>query len=303
MIRLLQITTLLLACCCIFAFAQQKQSLILGVIEDFPDESMGEPNTRALRVLFQKTGNEWKAFPTQCADETCVKTISSQYPNEISWTIAFDGKSLGKLSSRTLKEFRSYAGIGQQEILSGGTVPTIGKKSLEWGGIWDTEVHRPIVVVSQPNFKDPDGWKPVVLSPAAIAGVRVQFRKQYPSLCRIDNVEDNTKRPWRYSDAQVKVTRAYISKGGWSVVGLHLENARDCSDEEAGFQVEDPWFAIKPNGEILFLDTGLTLVDAGDYDNRGASELIFIISRVNGGGFELFYSNFSKRAVFQLNAH
>ena len=254
-------------------------------------------------MLFQKVGNDWKSFPSHCEDEACLKTISARYPAEVSWTIAFDGKTLGKLTGRTVKEFDSYASIGRQEIAAGDQVPTVGKRSLEWGGVWDTRAYRPIVVVSQPNFKDPEEWKPAALDSAIISAVRVQFRKHYPSLCRADNADDNAKQPWRYSESQIKVTRAYTSKAGWSVVGLHLENARDCSDEEAGFQVEDPWFVIEPNRKIRLLDTGLTLVDAGDYDSDGESELLFIVNRPHGGGFELFYDNFSRRAVFDLDSH
>lgn len=303
MLRLLQVLTLCLACCCLWAIAEQKQGVILGVLEDFPGTYAEQPSTRALRVLFQKAGNDWKPFPSHCADQACLKTISASYPTEVAWTIAFDGKTLGKIIGRTVKEFDSYSSIGRQEIAAGDQVPTLGKRSLEWGGVWDTEAYRPIVVVSQPNFKDPEGWKPMTLDPAIVSAVRVQFRKHYPSLCRIDNTRDGTKQPWRYPESQIKVTRAYMSKSGWSVVGLHLENVRDCSDEEAGFQVEDPWFVIDPNRTIRFLDAGLSLIDAGDYDNNGESELVFVISHPHGGGFELFYNNFSKRAVFDLGSH
>jgi hypothetical protein len=45
------------------------------------------------------------------------------------------------------------------------------------------------------------------------------------------------------------------------------------------------------------------LVDAGDYGNDGRSELLFSIDRYNRGGYELFYDDFRKRAVFEFSYH
>jgi hypothetical protein len=254
-------------------------------------------------VLFQKTGNDWKAFPSQCADQACLKTISSRYPAEVSWTIAFDGKALGQVTGRTVKEFDSYASIGKQEIVTSNNLPVPGTRSTKWGGVWDTKTYRPIVVVSQPNFKDTEGWKPVALNRDTLSAVREQFKIHYRALCRLDNDQDSIKQPWKYADSEIKVTRAYASNKNWFVVGMRLENVRDCDDEEAGFQIDDPWFTVDPKGTVRFLDAGLWLVDAGDYDNNGESEVLFVMSHSNGGGFELFYDNFSKHASFDLPAH
>jgi hypothetical protein len=45
------------------------------------------------------------------------------------------------------------------------------------------------------------------------------------------------------------------------------------------------------------------LVDAGDYDNDGKSELVFSIDRYNRGGYELFYDDFKKRTIFEFGYH
>jgi hypothetical protein len=39
------------------------------------------------------------------------------------------------------------------------------------------------------------------------------------------------------------------------------------------------------------------LVDAGDYDNDGKSELVFAIDCANEGGYELFYDDFKKHVL------
>lgn len=45
------------------------------------------------------------------------------------------------------------------------------------------------------------------------------------------------------------------------------------------------------------------LVDAGDYDSEGKSELLFTIAGYNRGGYELFYDDFNKHVTFEFHHH
>jgi len=45
------------------------------------------------------------------------------------------------------------------------------------------------------------------------------------------------------------------------------------------------------------------LVDAGDYDSDGKSELVFSIDGYNRGGYKLFYDDFSRFATFEFGYH
>src|SRR5207302_10172676 len=58
------------------------------------------PEFRAVRVLFQKNGDEWQPFRSACRNAACLKATAAQYPREVVWTIAFDGKNLGQVTSR-----------------------------------------------------------------------------------------------------------------------------------------------------------------------------------------------------------
>lgn len=62
----------------------------------------------------------------------------------------------------------------------------------------------------------------------------------------------------------------------------------------------DPWFVVDTKRPAAYLDSGTWLVDAGDYDSEGRPELVFSINRYNRGGYEIFYNDFKKRAVFGL---
>ncbi|HET9410133.1 MAG TPA: hypothetical protein VFO39_23050 [Candidatus Sulfotelmatobacter sp.] len=275
----------------------QKETLILGVLEDTPGHYAGEPHYRSVRVVFSKFGTDWKAFPTGCYGQKCA----AQFPAVEEWTIAFDGREIGRVSTRNSGDSRFYSEVGQQSITSMGPPPTVGKPSQDFAGWVDQPVLRPLVAVSKPNYSDPERWRPFQL-PAEIAKrLRSEFRRKFPKVSNCDDPEANNEKPWPYQDSNIKVVRAYSSNAGWSVVRVELEPYRCDGPVEEAFI--DQWFSISPAQEIKFLDKAMWLVDAGDYDNDGHSELVFSIDDYNRGGYRLFYDHFNKEAVFEFSYH
>ena len=63
------------------------------------------------------------------------------------------------------------------------------------------------------------------------------------------------------------------------------------------------WFVIDPGKEIKFLGKGMRLVDAGDYDNDGKSEVVFSIEGYDRGGYRIFYDDFKRNATFEFGYH
>lgn len=278
------------------------QEVVLGILEDSHGWYAGEPNFRAVRVVFQKVGGEWKPFPNDCPDQQCLKSLAAKYPHEMKWTVTFDGRNVGNIISHTPNEFKWYAAVGQQEIADTADIPKIGKPSPEFGGYAGGAVYRPLVANSQPYFKDPEGWKPTQPSQKMVARLQGAFRKQFPLLCRLGGPNSSEINPFPYRNEDVKVVKTYQSNAGWAVSRLHLETV-DCADVEAGFDIDDPWFVVSPTQSVRYLDSGIWLVDAGDYDNNGRSELVFSINRDNRGGYVLFYDDFKKRASFEFSWH
>jgi hypothetical protein len=278
------------------------QDVVLGVLEDSHGWYAGEPNFRSVRVVFRKVGRDWKPFPSNCPDERCLKTIATSYPREMTWTITFDGKNLGQITSHAPSEFKWYAAIGQQEIAGAGYVPTVGKRSSEFGGYAEAAVYRPLVANSQPYFKDAEEWKPIRPSQDLISALRQAFRRQFPKLCRLGGREQSRMDAFPYHDQDVEVVKAYASKLGRTIARLHLL-AVDCADVEAGFDIDDPWFVVESGKSGKYLDSGMWLVDAGDYDDDGRSELVFSIDRENRGGYLLFYDDFKKHTAFEYSYH
>jgi hypothetical protein len=277
------------------------QNLVLGILEDVPGHYAGQSDTRAVRLVFQKQGANWQAFPSECSNQQCLKTLPSKYPYETAWTITFRGKTLGKLSSRDRKAFDFYSDVGLQDIVSSGSVPTIGKKSEEYGAALGSAVYRPLVAISQPFSGDPADWRPADLPSGLISDVRSEFRRTFPRATNCKNPEENVARPWTYRDQDITFNRVYASREHWFLAQVLLTPNR--CDGPPGDEFVNQWFAIAPSKEIKFLGKAMWLVDAGDYDNDGKSEVVFSIAGEDVGGYELFYDNFIKHATFEFSYH
>jgi len=283
--------------------AVAQVNVILGVLEDTPGDAFGQPNVRDVRVIFKKIGDRWQPYQADCRDQECLGKAPAGFPQEVTWTIAFDGRNLGQITSRAPGKFTMYSRIGQQVITSKMPVPTVGKEAVEFGGFLDARVYRPLIAVSQPNFRDPDVWKPVVLnSPAAITGLHKAFRTTFPKLCSIPQNETDTPPPFDYHEEDIKLVKSYASKSGWDLAEMHID-AMLCDDTEAGFGLYDSWFAVDPAGSAHYLGSGMWLVDAGDYDSDGKSELVFSINSDNRGGYRIYYDDFKKSAEFEFSYH
>jgi hypothetical protein len=282
---------------------EPQANVILGVLEDFPGEYAGESDFRAVRAIFKKVGDDWQAFPTKTKSYRDVDALSILYPKEMTWTIAFDGRNLGTVTSRTPSHFKFYSEIGIEEITSQNQVPTVGMKSVDYSGYLHKPVYRPLVTVSRPNVSDPEQWKRAQLSQELIGAARQQFRVKFPKVTNCRNPKENIARPWKYRDEDIQVTKAYASKDKWSLIELNLTG--NACDGEQDFQeaFHGQWYVIEPSGVVRFLGADMWLVDAGDYDNDGKSEVLFSIAGDNRGGYRLFYRNFTKSAEFAFYYH
>ena len=180
-----------------------QSDVVLGVLEDFPGEYAGEPDFRAVRAVFKKIGADWQALPTRTSSYHDLETLPTSYPREMTWSVAFDGRNLGAITSRTPPRFKFYSEIGIEQITSDGPIPTAGKRSAEYGGFTGTPAYRPLVAISQPNFSDPEQWKLGQLSSTLIASVRQQFRSKFPKATNCKNPDENVPRPWRYRDEDI----------------------------------------------------------------------------------------------------
>ncbi len=282
---------------------EREPEIILGVLEDQPGMYVGEANVWRVRVLFKKEGSEWKPFPNRCADVRCLEALPKEYPKEVNWTIAFDGRVLGRVTGRTLTKFPSYYSVGCEEITSSGAIPTVGRRSEENSGWLSSPVFRPLVAVSKPYFKDPEGWKPAHPSAEVVTSLRQKFRGKFPNVSNCRNPDENQLRPWPYQDKDIMVGKNYSSKKNWQIAELHLREWKCDGPQEDDSAFLTQWYAITASGESRYLGSGMRLVDAGDYDGDGKSEVLFAVGGYNRDGYRLFYQKFTRTAEFLFSYH
>ncbi len=282
---------------------KRRSTAMVGLLEDHPGDYAGDPNYWKVRAVFEKKGSDWQAFPHTCHDSPCLKALPMRYPKEVAWTIAFDGRNLGQVTARTPSEFRFYASVGCQEITSSRSVPTVGKRSTEYSGFLFSPVYRPLVAVSDSYFRDPAMWKPAPLSTEIVSALRQQFRRKFPRPLNCRNPNENILKAWPYHDKDIKIGKTHSSKENWSLAELRLTGWACDGPQEDGSPFIGHWYVIGPTGEIKLLGSEMWLVDAGDYDGDGESEVLFAIDGYNLGGYRLFYRNFTKSTEFEFTYH
>ena len=279
------------------ALCAQAPPLMLGVLEDTAGNVADEPHHRSVRALFYKDGEAWKPLPSDCTSEGCLKKLATDFPRETTWTVAFDGRKIGEVQSRIPLSIELNARVGQQLILTDAKkVPTIGVRTHEFEGWMAEPILRPLVAVSQPNFKDPDAWKPATLDAETVALVRHEFHKKH---AKITDCEAEEQREYRELD--IHITKAYAAKTGWKLVLMSLKG---CDvDDMRGDGLNMEWFTVDPAGKAHYFASNLVLVDSGDYDNSGHSQILFMIDDYNRGGYTLYYDDLRKSATFDYSFH
>jgi hypothetical protein len=210
---------------------------------------------------------------------------------------------VGQLTAQTPPQFSYYSDIGIQCITSHGPVPTFGKKSTDYAGFGSEPVYRPLVALSQPNFEDPQRWKRGQPSPELIAAVRQQFRSRFPRVSNCENPYQNVPKTRKYRDEDIHVIRGYSSRDDWSLIQVKLTGYACDGPIEDGGAFDGQWYVVGPSGELHFLASGMQLVDAGDYDKSGESQVLFSIERYNTGGYRLFYRQFARSVQFLFHYH
>jgi hypothetical protein len=258
------------------------------------DGAYGDVGRAIVRVAFRKQAGRWQAFKSDVGDLDQLKAATQNVPQKLDWTIAFDGKARGHLQSAAPPHWNFYSDVGIELIPRGSKVIAIGHPSAGFER-WDSDkpVPRPLVLVTRPDTGDPDQWKPATLDgawrAAGIASFRAEIKAEASDL--------------RFRDKDVKLVKAYRAKSGRVLFALELSKTVPHADEVPGPERQAHWFAGDAPQALKFLGSGLALIDAGDYDGDGHSELVFAKSGYNYDGYVLFSDDFRAAAEFGWSYH
>lgn len=272
--------------------------LLVGVLEQ-PQSAFcdGEKPKPAVRPLFRKLGEKWVALKTR-------KSTKQLSMKSISWTAAFDGKKIGKLVSeqpkKNVTDDWTYPRDYLQSIVSQKGLVEITNSKDSFIGWCGTPSLRPVVLVTQPNYEDPDGWKPFKPDPNDRGKLFREFKKSIGK-ASLSYVKDDNYFPFKYDVNNLKLLKSYKSRQG-ELIQLTLDREYTECNNELGEGASPRWFFVKDN-VIKYVGAGMELVDAGDYDADGKSELVFWYSGYNGNGYILLYDDFRKKLDFLWSYH
>lgn len=268
--------------------AKPDERFVLGVLEHNNGEGRKGHN---VRVAFFKEGGQWKAYPASFHNEEELSGAVKSFPGEVAWTVCFDGRSSGSLTSKNPESISYYKDVGTQQISSGASVPTFGKPGEEFSGWPGGQTYRPVVLSSSANCADPGGWRPAK-----------------PAAAELDAVKDYLRRGQKVSaasmaKAKLTANKSYGSQArGAKLVSLTIKGARVFQSSEDDDPNEDAWFYVAGR-EVRYLGSNMLLVDAGDYDGDGKEEAVFKVQRYNNDGYVLFSEGFGQKAEFSWNYH
>ena len=267
------------------------KEMMIGVLEQ-PQSCSGVKPKPAVRLLFGKSDGNWAVLKTK-------KSTTPFTLNRIDWTAAFDGKNIGEVTSEEptneVADDWTYPRDYLQRIKSiSGRIEITNPKDrfIGWCG---APTIRPVVLVSQPNYRDPDAWSPFKPDSTMRKKLFKEFKRTAGKapLCYI---KDNEYFPFKYEANNLKFLKSYKSNKGM-LIQVTLDRPYTRCNDELGEGASPRWFYVR-GSMISFIGDGMELVDAGDYDGDGKSEILFWYSGYDKDGYILFYDDLTKKSEF-----
>lgn len=280
--------------------ATPLQMPAIAVLENQPGALADQPARFVVRMVFQNTGAGWTSVNPDCRDEACLASAAEVWPPAASWTVVNAGAVVGKVDATTPKAWTRYADVGTQDVAATANVPKVGGPTRGWIDS-DLEFQRPLVAISRPAIADPEGWKEAPLAPVVLGTLQGAFTAQFNDVSNCESDGGTDFKPVKYAPADIAVAASYASTTGWVVATALLTDYRCDGPLDSPFLPQT--FAISPDLKIQYLGESLKLVDAGDFDGNGKSELLFAIQGGNTEGYELHFDDFAGHATFAYNHH
>jgi len=149
-----------------------------------------------------------------------------------------------------------------------------------------------LVLVNGPNFRDPDLWKPFTPSDTILRTLFAPLRRAADSVyfCPTD-----PEKPvlFEYTWRDLRIIAGYRNRAGRSLIAVELDPRAWTCDAMRDSDWDVHWFLLED--QPLLLGVSLELLDAGDYDADGKSEVLFWHANDEDEGYTLFTADFRKR--------
>lgn len=267
---------------------------LVGVLEE-PQCRYGVG--RFVRPLFLSKGGAWLSLDSAQAANPYIQ-------KQMSWSIAFDGRKVGTLQTSS-SGFNSpdswiYKRDHLLKLASGDLAPSVANKSDQFWGWCQRPSVRPLVVVSDENVEDPEKWKPTAISSDDLKQVFDEFKRHAGIAFVCANTLEQGV-PFDYGPQDIEALKSYKDSAGRRLITVRLKNGSNCDGPIDKSWGRHSFLATKNN--IAYLGVGLELVDAGDYDGDGTSELLFWFSGYNHDGYMLYSTEAAGMIEFTWKYH
>lgn len=264
---------------------------LVGVAEDAILDREGYPHQTVVHVAFERKDGEWGPV--------------GEPPSRLNWTACFAGREVGSVASRSPENPPEASRRRKaHEPVPGSHVPFVGKPSAAFAGWMGGEVHRPLVVTTGHGCRDPEHWRPSAPPQGVLKRLVSELRKVTKDIYDCGPAGDHG--PYSFPDGDIVTLTSHVSDSSSRIVSLSVRVPADLA-ERCGVTSGSGWephtFVVLPDGQIRHLGSGLTLLDAGDYDGDGYSELVFFVARYDAGGYALFRGNLPRLVSYEWNYH
>jgi hypothetical protein len=292
---------LLLACALlIFPFITHAGPSIIGVLEQ---PQCAKEKKLSVRVLFVKDSTVWKAL-----DDAAVANKLNLV--SLKWTVAFDGRNLGSLkitdASPSAPPINAwyYKRDKLFEVPTGQKIPTVKNDSESFMGWCNVPEYRPLVLVSEPNFVDPEKWKSFMPAPYYKQKLYVPLKLVIGRFkaFRCVNVPEYHMVPFDFQPDDLVLYKSFRSAAGRELVSIGLDPKKINCDGPPEPEWSGNWFIVDGD-KLEFLGNQMEMVDAGDYDKDGCSELLFWHSGYNRDGYILIYNGLKQKTEYLWGYH
>jgi len=260
----------------------------------------------AARVMFKKINDSW--IPLVDPQEVAQVDVGS-----IKWVVAFDGKKLGSvqiLDSNPSAIFINewfYTRDKIYEVSSKQDIPSVKDITHTFSGWCDEPELRPLILLSQQNYEDPEKWKPFKPMESYKQRLYRTVRRIVGSInayrCVDIPNEDKMKIvPYEFTADDLVIHKGYRSASGKELISIGLDLKKINCDGPPVPQWINDWFLLSDD-KIDYLGSEMELVDAGDYDKDGKSEFIFWYSGYDKDGYILMYNDFKQKVEYMWSYH
>jgi hypothetical protein len=250
-----------------------------------------------VRPLFAKHQGTWRALDTSAASAGLI-------PQRGTWMVSFDGKQIGEVETEDSGVPPAYDETFARDrsldvIASKGRVG-VPNRSKSFRGWCATPESRPLVLVANGSTFDPDGWKVFAPSSVQVNQLFADFKARAGKTYTCSDPNAEKYRPFNYGPKDVQPLRSYMNNKGQLLVTLALKPRKDRCDGP-----DEAWGTrtFLMDGAVTYVGANVTLVDAGDYDSDGASELVFWFSGYNKDGYILLAPRSGERQEYLWGYH